>query len=505
VRSARRRTLRPLAVLVSVSLFVLLPSPGAEAKRPITNSVIAHIDTGINPYHEEFRDNGPLAFVHPSKYIPGYPKDVPALRLTLDAETWEEAFEADRKIWEKLRSTPPTGQMVWIPGTKIIGAIHMGGGGTYCPTSEEVQLPEVSTAEGVLGTGDCVDYPILDDNGHGTMTATRMAGNTASLCPACRIVSIEGLGDQLVKWAADQGWIDVQTNSWGFLIHNPALALVDEAGGSDIRQNLEEAAAKHLVYFGAGNGFYGFLGWTTWPTLVQPTLVEGSIWVGAHDNGKIAHWSASPPHVVADGYRPLAASYREISGVAPLPVSCCTSASSPYAAGQGAAIVLAARTILGDPLTGVRDGIVAEGKPPRSIKTGPLADGKLTLDELQVLVKHGAQIRPEEGKHDGDVHWAGDPRTPELLPYGPGGNQFCGGCWTLPVEWTAIPEDAPAYALIGYGAANEFSLRFITNVLLGKEELPDRSEIDEFFETEAQVRRILQHPEDPLPLGGGIF
>lgn len=59
-----------------------------------------------------------------------------------------------------------------------------------------------------------------------------------------------------------------------------------------------------------------------------------------------------------------------------------------------------------------------------------------------------------------------------------------------------IPEDAPAYALIGYGAANEFSLRTTFGVLRGAR-APDRSGVDEFFENEAVVRELVQHPVRP--------
>lgn len=485
-----------LAGIVASALLLGLPgaptsAQAASSGRPSSFVVIAHIDTGINPYHEVFRDTGPLAHVHPSKYIPGYPKETPALRLTLDAPSWEEAFEADRETWENVTGGG-AGKMYWIPGTKIIGAIRFSAGGTYCPDNEEI------TPGGPVSlSGSCPDYAILDDHGHGTMTASRMAGNKGSLCPECRIVSIEGLGVGNVKWAADQGWIDVQSNSWGFVAPDPVISLSDEVDDGDTRENLERAARTHLVYFATGNGLGGFLGFTPWPSELAATLMRNMIWVGAHDNGKMALWSVSPPHVVADGYRPLAAGNHEIEGIGPTPFACCTSTSSPYAASEGAAIILEARKLLGDHATGVRRGIVARGRP--RVGTGPLSDGKLTLRELRVLVKHGAQALPTEGKHDGEVHWTGGPGTPEVLPFGPGGNPYCPGCWTLPVEWAAVPEGVPVYPFIGYGAANEFSLALIKKVLLGKAELPDRSDVDEFFETEGQVRDVIRHPEQIPP------
>jgi hypothetical protein len=490
--------LRAAAVLTVVALALAAPAPAFAADPgapPLPKAVVAHIDTGINPYHEAFRDTGPLAYVHPSVYIPGYPADAPALRLTLDADTWQESFEADRAIWEDLRArrNEIAGQVFWIPGTKIIAATHLGAGGVYCPAGQDTLQPAPYVVH------NCVDYPILDDHGHGTMTASRMGGIGASQCPECRVVSIEGLGDRSVKFAADLGFVDVQTNSWGYLVPHPVIWALDYAFELEIRKNLEEAAQRHLVYFGSGNGVGFFLGFATWPTQIAPTLVKGALWAGAHDNGKVTAWSGAPPHLVADGFKGLAAGNRSLSGVEATPFACCTSAASPYAASVGAKIVLEARRILRDGRVGVHDGVVAQGDPARAPASGPLADGQLTLDELRVLVKHSAQARPAEGEHDGEVHWFGRLGTPQVLPYGPGDNAFCNGCWTMPVNWTSIPADAPAYPLIGYGAANEFSLATARAVLRGGTTAPDRSDVDEFFEREGEVRDLIHHPEDALP------
>ncbi len=493
--------MRARIVVVTITVLagmLLVPAPDVTAaSKPMV--VIAHIDSGINPYHEVFRDRSPLAYVHPSKYIPGYPRDAEALRLTLNAPSFEAAFRADRKIWERLLAqwnTPDgaldlAGKIFWIPGTRIIAATRFAPGGVWCPAAQDALTPPPWAVH------DCADYPILDDFGHGTMTASRMAGRGTSLCPECRIVSIEGLGDAEVAWAADQGWIDISTNSWGSLLPHPAFWATDEALGGSFVKNIEDAAKRHLVYFASGNGAAFALGWTTWPSEIAPTLVRDAVWVGAHDNGKIAHWSGAPAHLVADGYRGLTAGNHAIKGIEGNAFACCTSAASPYAAGEGAAILLEARRLLGDGRIGFRSGVAAQGRRPSGVRTGPLADGKLTLDELQSLVKDTAQARPIEGRHDGEAHWASDPSAPDALPYGPGDNAFCQGCWTLPVAWQDIPDDTPAFVLVGYGAANEFSLRMAVQVLRGRAQAPDRADVDAFFETEAVVRDLVQHPLSP--------
>ena len=183
---ARRAWVAALALAtLGAAQFVQQPAQAA----PTPRVVIAHIDSGINPYHEVFRDRSKLAYTHPSKYIPGYPRDAQALRLTLHAKSFDAAFKADRKIWDRLLQQWEEGELnekvFWIPGTRIIAATRFGTGGVWCPAAQDAFTPPPWAVH------DCPDYPILDDFGHGTMTASRMAGRGTSLCPECRIVSIE--------------------------------------------------------------------------------------------------------------------------------------------------------------------------------------------------------------------------------------------------------------------------------------------------------------------------
>ena len=217
-----------------------------EVKTPRPMSVVAHIDTGVNPYNKNFRDRSPLAYKHPSTYIPGFPTDAEALRLHLDMP-YEKAFEADEDVWKLVKRN----QLYWIPGTKIIGAISMGAGGTYCPV---VKFPTVLATN----DGTCSEHVILDDNGHGSMTASRSTGLLTSLAPDARLVTIEGLGAGSVQWAADQGWIDVQTNSW--------LSLVPPPVPSDVSDAFADAAARMPTLAASGNGTAYVTGFAPTPT-----------------------------------------------------------------------------------------------------------------------------------------------------------------------------------------------------------------------------------------------
>lgn len=439
----------------------------SSTPRPMT--VVAHIDTGVNPYNKNFRDRTDLAYKHPSTYIPGFPKDAQALKLHLDMP-YDKAIKADEDVWKSVRR----GELYWIPGTKIIGAVSFGAGGASCPI---VDFPTVVATN----DGTCTEHVILDDAGHGSMTASRSTGNFTSLAPDARLVTIEGLGANSVKWAADQGWIDVQTNSWINLVPPPVPSTTTDA--------FAEAAQKMVTMAASGNGTAFVTGFAPTPTYLLSTAPPGVILVGGHDNGKTTLWAGAPPHVVADAYAGPTAIFDSSTEVRPDPISCCTSAASPYAASGAAALIEESRRILGDRSVGIHDGVIAEG-PCGRVKEGPLADGDFTLDEFKDLFFHTAQPHPEEGKHDGLVHWAGEPRAPDHTEYGPGGNPFCLGCTTTPVPWSDIPEEVDAYQFIGYGGINEFSVALGKKVLRGKADQLERETADAQYELDQSIREV---------------
>lgn len=471
------RTIRGAAMAALICAAILVPAvPGSALARrepvpgaPTPHAVVALIDTGINPYSDAFRDDSGLANVPPWKYIPGYPKGTPALRLHLDLP-YEDALKADEDVW----ATVQRGKLYWIPGTRIAGAISFGDGGTNCPAVTEI--PPGGSVQ-----GDCKDHVILDDAGHGSMTASRAAGEGHSLAPTARIVEIEGLGAKSVQWAADQGWIDVQSNSW--------LSLVPAPVPQGTTNAFAYAAKRMLTLAASGNGTGYIAGGAPTPTQTLATSPPGVVLVGGHDNGKMTIWAGAPPHIVADAYAGFSAIYDSTEPMRPDPVACCTSAASPYAAGGATAIVMEARRLLGDRGAGTRDGLVACG-PKGRIAKGPLADGVFTLDELKDVLLHTAQARPLEGRDDGLIHWAGDPRAPDHTEFGPGANPFCPGCTTTPIPWGPIPDagGGAAYQLIGYGAINEFSVKEGFDVLAGKTDIPDRPAADAQYDLDQQFR-----------------
>jgi hypothetical protein len=457
-----------VAGLALLAGAALVPRAAAARAPQAPQAVVALIDTGVNPYSPAFRDTSALARRHPSTYLPGYPKEAIALKLTLDVP-YEEAFERDESIWKSIQPN----KLYWVPGTRIVGAISLGAGGTSCPSP--VQVPPVAA----YVQEDCPEHRILDDHGHGSMTASRAAGAPGSLAPGARIVAIEGLGARSVEWAADQGWIDVQSNSWLSLVPPPLPSAVTEA--------FSEAAARMLTLAASGNGTAYLAGVAPTPTYLLSTAPPGVVLVGGHDNGKMTLWSGAPPHVVADAYAGMTAIARSVEAMRPDPIACCTSAASPYAAGGAVALIAEARRLLRSSSTGVRDGVVACGRPG-AVPSGPLEDGTFTLAELEDLFLHTAEALPSEGTHDGAVHWAGGPRPPDHVEHGPGANPFCAGCTTTPVAWKTLPAAADAYAFVGYGGINEHSVAAGIAVLRGEEELPERPLADAQYDADQELR-----------------
>ena len=489
-------------LLVGVSLAVTGFAGAAEpTSAPRPKVVVALIDTGINPYAPAFRDDSDMAKLSPSSYIPDYPPDCPpdqteasldcaiALNLHLNEPTLASAFAVDKAIWgdpadpDNFPGAILQRQLYYIPGTKIIGATSFGAGGRFSskkiPNGPYVTLP--ATPLSLNSSDKCPERLILDDFGHGTMTASRSTGAPDSLAPTARVVMIEGLGADSSTWAANQPWIDVQSNSWGSLTPAPADRTDMDA--------FTAMAQKQMVMVASGNGI-AFSGFAPTPTELDGLGAPGVVLVGGHDNGHVSAWSGAPAHVVADAFAGMAASNLSLDAMAPQPMSCCTSAASPYAAGGAAAILLRAREILGDARTGMHDGYVAQAPVGHAVpSTGPLSDGKLTLGEWRELLLHTAQARPLEHPDDGDLNYMGSPGSaPKHPEYGIGDNPFCEGCTTLPLKWADVPAAMPAYESIGYGSVDLVSIALAYEVLSGATSEPVRPDEDSFFAQADQVR-----------------
>ncbi len=425
----------------------LPPEPPQDTFRP--RVVVAVIDTGMQPYHHEFRALVEDPTAHPSTYVPGYPADTPALAISLNDSLGGEDdniqgfWEADADLWP----TTKQGQLYWYPGTKIIGSIAFG-----------------------------KDLP---GSGHGSMTSSRAAGNTISIGgPEILLVHVTVplvFGDlttpdgdspeaQAVRWAADQPWIDIQTNSWGmpFMCVGPPMDMM-----TGWMRSITYAAENQITFAAVHNGHRG-AGLLGYPSQCQDTAGPAGVYrIGAMDNDALTLWSNWYPEMAADGACNPAIDEQSTTRIQNTGGG--TSSATPFSAGGAAKILLEARRILQDPAVGMRDGgILAEAAEGAILpENGPLADGVFTRDELRTLMHHTALVMPTVDPSDGDV---------------------CGLHNVVPIS--SIPEEA-RYQHLGYGEINHASIDHAVAVIRGEAEPHARPTEDALFAADQSLRTIL--------------
>jgi subtilisin family serine protease len=450
------------------------PAPPGEGPHGEAPVVVAVIDTGINPYHAEFRD--PARVAHPSSYLQGYPAGARALHLCLDAHahpncaSYAGAKAHDAALWRGVPGTEDSaegwGPLHWIPGTRIVGAVSIGSphDSFIAPTR------------------------ILDETGHGTAAASLAVGSTLGLCPSCLLVVVEGPGDEALAWAAAQPWIDVVSNSWGwqsnlgwppppFGVHRVALT-----------RGMVEAGKTVLFSAGNGLGFDTIPGVTDMGEYLAPgestftSEYTGPDWivtVGALDpeNGHPIAGSGRPVDVAAAGLDVRAASAWARSGTLDFSG---TSASAPIVAGAFGHILQEARIALGDARAGPRtvagdDEVLAQGAPLPAAAAGPLADGLLTRSELQALVFGAA--RP----------CLADPVLAQACEGARAPWPFPGRAWgwslpTPPVAWPL---------LVGHGGVDLVSRDAAVRALLGQEPLAPKPAAELWSVSDSWLRQRL--------------
>ncbi len=394
-------------------------------------AVVAIIDSGVNPYHSEFRDDRFDA--HPSQYVNGYPPAASELRLALDAPTFKAATVRDEATWASVE----TGDLYWIPGTRIIGAISMN---EYGATA------------------------ILDEDGHGTATASDAAGATVGTCPDCLIVIIEGPGDEALEWAFEQSWIDVVSNSWTFCIPASSLGCSADPGivpevVYDSSSSRDAVEAGQEVLFAAGNGMLNAFDAPTLTYLHSQTGPDWILTIGSSDASNSARTvgTGRPFDVTSYGVNWRGASHQSMNSIRTFSG---TSAATPVVAGAYAHIVMTARERLGDTAEGPRPGaVVAEG-PALS---GLVGDGKLTRAEAERALLITA-------KTDGSAATA----NPAGLPGGPA-----------------------SFIYSGYGLINAASAEDAIKVALGDMAAPARATEDLWASVDSEVRQAIWGPWNP--------
>jgi hypothetical protein len=398
-------------------------------------AVIAIIDSGINPYHSEFRDERFQA--HPAQYVSGFPATAQRLDLALDAATFKEATVRDEATW----SNVATRTLYWIPGTRIIGAISMDPYGSI---------------------------PILDEDGHGTATASDAVGATVGPCPECLVVIIEGPGEAALDWAFRQPWIDAVSNSWTFCVPlSIAGCAVDPGVIPEVLYDPEPTRraveAGQEILFSAGNGVLNAF------DVPQPTYLHsqtGPDWiltVGSADatNSARTFGTGRPFDVTSYGVNWRGASHQSMNSIRSFSG---TSAATPIVAGAYGEVLRSVRVALGDTQEGPRPGaVVAQG----AAVAGFVSDGKLTRAEAERVLLLTA-------RSDGSSATV----APVGLPGGPG-----------------------SFVYSGYGLVNAASAADAVRVALGDLPVPSRPNEDLWASVDSTIRRSLYGNWNP----GGEF
>jgi hypothetical protein len=429
--------------------------------RSRSHVVIAVVDTGINPYHVAYRR--PEYAVHPSKYIEGFPADTPALGLNFGAADYVEARGGDDgPVWSQVSER----KLYWIPGTNVVGA--------YSQSDYFDDTPLIAGGP----PGGLPHRPIIDDDGHGTGTTSVAAGAGLSAVtrapfgsnPDALIVIVEGLGDEAVKWASEQPWIDFISGSYGdptAAPYNDNVPIVpEELSGREYRYTAPFVLRDgRTACFSAGNGLtrtgvaydrYSSLRPTSGPSWV---VTVGAV---SPRNGQDYGWHSVPVDISSYGNHWPAADPFSLSGEQ---VFSGTSNATPVTCGVFSSALLAARRALGDAVEGIHtteDGRNVPAEGPR-IAGGLVADGVLARTELQDAVYKTAF--PEEFN---TVTWTYDPLI--------------------------VPNNPLYYTQQGYGVAKVASGERAKDVVLGRAAMPNRADVDAWIATEDAVRDTVYPP-----------
>lgn len=435
---------------------ILVADAGRLAAETTPITVIGIADTGINPYHLEFSattypDPDVLALTesftrHPSEYIPGYPADAEAIDVTLGQGYFPPQ---DAALWTPQHLSE--GQLYWIPGTKIVGAWDAG---------DAAGLQE-STVD-----GNPDSHPILDDNGHGSGSASVSTGNRYGYCPTCLLMVVESLDETV---ATGMSWVDVTSHSFGY---TGGLPLGPALGPNTVTKAAVERG--QTVLFAAGNGVGNAFDVPIATYGSDQTGNDWTITVGAlrRDNQRAVVGDGIPVHISAWGDGNLPSACR--TGTVGQCAFGGTSAATPYTAGIFGTVLGQVRDAVGDGEAGQKapvvlaDGrtqgqVVAQGFPVEGSTF--LADGLLTRAELREAVLKTAY-------------------------------PLVGETSTYPYPVTAPYDDTTNVLFEGYGAATPEGARRAVDVLLGRSLLPDRSAEDEFFALDAAVRDAIYGPYD---------
>jgi Subtilase family len=384
----RRFTAFPLALLV----LLAAAAPASAAPNRGDATVIAVIDSGINPYHWDMLASRTPADVpldtDPTRWLPGMDRGAfasfEALGLSREetdgSVTADSLAERDAATLGAVKSSSE-GQMhgYWIPGTKIIGAVTF---------DDQGELYKGVSA-------------------HGAGVASSATGALHGTCPECLLVFIDkgetaAEAEAAIEWAESQPWIDAITNSYGFsTVYRDRIY-----SGSDVDAQRVASERGQTIFFSAGNGQANTF---TAPNPTTFSSQEGPDWIvtvgavapgqdnyyGSYGSGSHGQFlgSGKPADIAGIGLDyPTAYSSPTVGGTGETGFSG-TSNATPQIAGLYARGLSVAREKLRGRSRTQDGGVVATGRPVRCGAAWPdcaLGDGTLTAAELRTRLFGGA-------------------------------------------------------------------------------------------------------------------
>lgn len=334
---------RALVLTAAVLVAGLATGPAQSAPARAASSVVALVgERGIEVLHAEFATmDGRDAVLPPALAAR-------AVRVPMPDRRWDY----ERRL-AALRSGPlgrlRPNTLYYLSGTRLL-----------------VWTGSQSTRDaGVHGR----------EHRHGTGTASLVAGRTVGTAPQSLLVAALGHSGEAWTWVAQQPEIDVATASGFDALAGSAPLLCEGA-----RAAAAFRRSGRLPYFIAGNGLFETLAFSPGHT---PDVVRVG---GVHTDGTPFHGQTGAANYSSHGYdvaeawtSPMAAAGDDQEHE----LGSGTSGATPRVAGRAANLLLHARRLVGDTGTGARGGaLVVAKRGARLPRSGPLADGRLTADEL---------------------------------------------------------------------------------------------------------------------------
>ncbi len=376
-------------------------------------TVVAVIDTGINPYHPIYQRPGINVPVHEFPNVTGEEEHEPRTVQLSDEGTYEQrvnSYRYDRDAWNDIDHE----ELVYFEDTNVLS---------------------------ISFDDDNANPPILDTGTHGTATTSTVLDNF----PDAIIVSVQvsallsfNTEDHFehitegMEWAAQQPWIDVVSVSMGLNGNPPVNSQFHEWSKHAYDQG-------KMVFVSSGND----------PNTNPTGATDGAPWVlsisGSQNDGQgkevmstnmypdfVAQYTveAASPATTEDDYRRTAG----------------TSFSAPTAAGVAAASIHEVREHA-EHHDGIEDGDLV-----------PELNGGITNADVRAALNKTA-ILPEWDGYVAGLHWNGDHTHPPGAPWltaqwGHVDTSIIGDtAWALIEDDLDVPEDkeeAAAYKEFTY-------------------------------------------------------